>query len=730
MPKSPFIDKQTAVEAYTESKDWYRRYTDPLDEFERIARNKPSENLPKQLPRITDGTTAGIIQEGPKRIVQQTPTGLIECDQYPEYAKMADIVNRMELMPYYNHGGNFLQKSWLMLNKAGTWGSAASYTYFTETNGIMHMDFKIPYRKDVLGEKGKAFAPDSNVQFIRSWYQKSDLKAILNREKKAKQSDWDLVELAKFIDAGASHKPGDLQTAAEREKGGDVGGYEIIHAFQTGKGAEMYSFAPRHNQGKPLRTKVNKDPRGAIPIDYLYCNMDGSNPVGRGQVEMSGGVQNLIDQQMQMYQFLSTLMMAPPIIAYGNVNKNTLKMAPWSVWDGGVNPQTSRIDTFKVDNTQIVNFPTNYGLLKSQVLQLNNSSQSATVSSEAGNPAFSKTQAGVEAQQSQLGVSDNYLRKQYEDWFADQQETAVNNWFAEKTGSTKLKLSREDMRDIMKTEAAQFVNEQGELQVPYSKINDVSFKFQTNASSSEIKENSENVEKLIQTLELIIKVPDPTVQQKVPGLIKVIAKEIGAEGIDEIFPEEELGPDGMPMQGQQQQQGMDPQAIQQLVMQTVQEAMAQKQEQDKEPAELQLIKALGVKFDKLPEQTRNVILEQLGLPSEGDDPIAFDQTVNAFNTLGQAESQMNQAEQAQQQMTMQANQPQSGESGGQTSQSENNGGEPDIEALTPEEEPFVEELINRGFEENDIEQAVIMRRSGLDENDIMQVLMNKQGVPA
>ena len=325
---TPFIDKNTAYDAYDESRRWLRPYFEPIEEFERLARNRPSPKIAPNLPKITDGTLASIVQETPKRVVQQTPSGLVRSKQSPELSKVADIVLRDELIPRYNRQGDMLQKSWNMIGKAMTWGRSTSYTFFTSTNGEFHTDFVIPYVKDVLTEKGKVFAGDSNVRFLRSWYTKRDLKAILNSERKRQDSEkgytseWDLSALSDFMSKTETTKPAELQTPAEREKGdGYSGGFEVIHAFQEGVGAAFYSFSPQYENGKALRTRKNPDPRGEMPFDDMYLNIDLSNPLGRGSVELSAGVQNLIDQQMQMFQFMSTMEMAPPLQVRGSVNK-------------------------------------------------------------------------------------------------------------------------------------------------------------------------------------------------------------------------------------------------------------------------------------------------------------------------------------------------------------------------------------------------------------------------
>lgn len=718
--KTPFIDKANALTAYEESKQWLRRYFEPVDELYRIARNKPSPKLPAELPKVTDGTTSAIVQETPKRVVQQIPNGLVECKDYPEYAKMADIVLRDELIPMAHIGGSYLQKSWGMLNGALTVGRSTSYTFLTHHNGKVYTDFKKLWIKDVITEKGKAFTPDSNYRFIHAWYQKTDLKAIINKEKALKeknskyQSEWDLQKLADFMEGSPTAKTAEYQTPAEAERGGDSGGYHMIHVFQKGIGAEFYSM---DTKGNILRTKVNKDPRGNDPLNDLYCNIDESNPLGIGVVERSGGVQNLMDQSLQMFSFQNVLGQAPPMKKWGNVNTASLKFMPNAIWDMGA-PRTSGndVEPYTPNNAYITSFVNNYQLLQSKIYNLNNS-QDTSIGATNGNAGQSKTQAGVNAQMERLGVSDNYLRKQYEEWFAGQSETALNIYFSEMTGKQTIALDKADLKEFAKSPAMQYV-EGNKLTIPYKEINDVVFHFNVNSSSSEVKENSENIEKLTILMEKAAQVPVPEIQQKVPALFKLIVKEIGAEGTEDLFPEDQTDEMGNPIDQQQPQ--ITPEQVQQMIQESLGQVMEELKSTQKpqEPPELQMIKALGVKFDKLPEETRNTILEQLGLPSDGDDPIAFDQSMQAFNALGTAESQQQQAETAQ----LQAQQQTQGQEQAPTDDPNR--------PLDESESQIAMELMNRGFNEDDVEQAIVMLRQGMQAEQIMAILAQKQGAVA
>jgi hypothetical protein len=609
--KTPFITATDARDAYEESRKWYRVYDEPLTEFERIQRNRPSEKIDPSLPKVTDGTLAAINQEDPKRIIQQIPTGLLSSKDHPEFAPMGNYLITNKLIPLSHVMGSEIQKSWSLISKAGTTGHQSTYCYLTVCNGEIYVEWILPYEKDILGEKGKTFIPDSKVRFMRSWYQKRDLQAIINKEKglmstrKGYTSDWNLPLVSQFMNEGGSAKAAEYQTPAEREKGGDTGGFEVIHVFQEGKEAEFYSFAPRFKDGQSLRTKVNPDPRGKMPFDDMYWNIDHSNPRGRGQIELSGGIQNLMDQQLQGFSFNSVYMQQPALIIGGNVNKATLKIKPNAIWDKGSNPQNS-IERDAIDNESIRNFVPNMQYLQSKIYNLN-SSQDHSIGAGQGDVNQSKTQAGVKAAEAKLGASDNYIRKQFEEAWGNMTETRLNIYLSEMTGTATMQLEGDDLKTIQKSDSAKYLDKKGVLTIPYKEIEKVAFSFSVDASSSEVKEDADNAEKLTEVLKLVQTSQNPQIQQKETQILKLLVDEIGAEGTDDLFPElTQKDQNGMPIDAAQAQQGapaIDPQMIQQMVEQTVQQAMKAQQKP--------LHEALNMKFETLPKDVQDAIIQQV-----------------------------------------------------------------------------------------------------------------------
>jgi hypothetical protein len=364
-----------------------------------------------------------------------------------------------------------------------------------------------------------------------------------------------------------------------------------------------------------------------------------------------------------------------------------------------------------------------------------NSSADHSVSAEAGNPEQSKTPAGVNASEQRLGVSDNYLRRQHESWFNAQAEASINIYFAEMTLDQTVAIKADDVADIQRLKGEEYLKD-GQLTIPYKKISGVTFKFHVNASSSEIKEDADNVQKLTEVLKVMQAVPDPTIQGKIPLLVKLIIDEIGAEGTEELFPEfakDENGNYKNAQDGQTPQPaGANPQQMvgmmQQVAQQVVEQAMQAKDQQKP------LYESLQIKFADLPEDAKVQVLAQIGIQTNELSPqqqtidqnatktalevqkTAHQHVMDAHNAVQGAQQhqqdQQFQAEQAAQQPQKPSSQPSS----------------PDTQAapldaaLSDQEQQIAAALMHRGFNEQDVEQAIVMLRQGVPPQQIDQVL--------
>lgn len=574
-----FLTKDNIFDKYSDSKTYTDKLTQPFPEFERIARNRPSDSIDDKLPKVTDGTTASIIRKTPKRVVQQLPTGVVESDADEDWLPVvAQFIYTNKILPYANEDYDLIQKCWNNIENGLTFGFGASYSPFINHDGYFCPDMVLPYWGDIYIQPGKKSGYSSNYIFIRSWWQKEDVEALIDKEKKlsskakgrgdAYEPTWDTEALQAVLTATTS-KDEQGTTPSEREKGVNSSPIEIITGFQTGVGANFYTF--NKESKKILRTKKNKDPRGKMPIDWLYGDIDGSNPFGRGIVELIGGIQNLIDSDMQMYQFNRALLLAPPVIKRGSFPKTRIVYAPNAIIDVGTDAQAA-VEPLKIDSTALSNYPDLYGLLKSQALNLV-SSPDTSISSEVGNPGFGKTPTAINQQKATISVDDNYVRKMFEAWFQNWSETAINLFFAERTGTEILQLDDDTAMKLRKLAEEgkfqlegvdangnpfQILNDKNQLLINYDSATPA-LKFCVDASTSKMKDDSDQLTALqgiLKTLEGSQVLQAIVPPEKVAGVYNAIVAVSGVEDPEDLSIDMEKF---QQMQEQAQQQEQQPQ---------------------------------------------------------------------------------------------------------------------------------------------------------------------------
>lgn len=741
---------------------------EPFQEFERVARNRPHPGIDRAYPKVTDGTMASVIQKTPRRIIQQIPSGNVYSDAEDWLTRVSGFILTNKIIPNAKSQYTFIQKTWNALSKALTYGSQPAYIPFVNRGKYFGPDMVLPYIKDVFLEPGKLSDEDSNFILMRAWYQPRDIKALIARQMKLKksaedrgdkfESGWDLKVLEDI--ANKISQKDDLSTTAnERDKNNRNGGIEIFHAFQRGIGGQFYSF---HQGSKQVvRTVTNPDPRGVIPIHYLYADTDGSNPLGRGFVELAGAMQNLMDSEVQMYQYNRALMLNPPIIKRGEWNKNQAKMAPNTLWDLGSSPNNTA-EALKIDSSAIQSFPSNYGLMKSQLVSLL-SSPSADISAESGNPSFSKTSAGVKSQQSITNVDDNYLRKQTEAWLGKVYETQLNLYFAEKSGVEELQLDKDTaatLRDI----DPNLVNDKEKIRIDYDTATP-ELNFMVDAGSSEIKDDQDEIAQLKEILADVNQNPYSIQQIQQAGkelqlgeVYKQLFSKLGLKDIDKILTDMPKGPDGNPQPTNPQQDSgekpkfvinydsissptvkaailneagiqADPNDIAQSDMNKAQMDNPQKEASPQDHPIIKLMTSLNIKFTDLPEDSKQEVLQIIGIPTQELSPTqqnlnmsAIGQQhaiVSADSADQQAQAQMDQSN-AQQQAQTATTKPGSKPSSRPTPPKQPS------DNITPEDRQFIGQLQQMGLSDQQIGQALAMLHHGMPVGQIMKAIQGAQ----
>lgn len=523
-----FLTEKNFWHKYHKAVDWTRQWTEPFDEFVRIARNETEPGTPQEYARVSDGTTASLIRKTPKRIIQQLPTGVVSSDDDSDWLPIvAEFILLNKIIPYANSDYDLIQKFWSTVENGLVVGGQAVYTPFLKRGREFTTDASLVYWGDIFFQPGKKSFYDCDYFFMRSWWQPETIDQILEADKKIAEeveknggeytSTWDAKALQE-VKKNITSKDAEARTRAEEKLGIDSSGIEVVMGFQKGVGAIFYTGCPANEgeDGTIVRRKKNKDPRGLPPVDYFYSDVDGSNPFGRSIVEIVGGMQNMIDADMRAYKFNRALGLAPPVLVYGNVDTTQAIYEANALVDMGDDPK-NRIEPLSVDTSAIANYPNIYALNKTQLYALFNSGGDTTVSAEVGNPGFGKTPTALKQQKELMSADDNYIRKNFESFFENWAETAINVYFAEREGVEELQLDRktaDKLRELEKEGKLEdgFVDSNNKVRIDYSSATPA-LHFRVDASTSKLNGQSEQLE----ALQLLLQIAaTPSLSQIIP----------------------------------------------------------------------------------------------------------------------------------------------------------------------------------------------------------------------
>jgi len=626
-----FLNEDNLSDKYSDSKKYTELLTAPFQEFERISANRPSDQRDPRYSDVTDGTTASITRKVGKRVVQQIPTGKVEADDDDNnwLPIVAGFIFLNKILPYANHEYDFIQKCWQIIERGAQFGGVPTYVPFLNHDGEYSPDLTLPYWADVFIPRGYKSATAAPYLFLRTWLQEDDIDSLIDQEKRMRkqarrrderyESTWDLDGL-KAIKKSCSSKKSNEQQPHERDRGTNSEGIEAVTGFQVGVGATFYTFCPTTGDDKSdkdftiIRRKQNKDPRGKIPMPWFIYDTDGFNPLGRGIVELIGPLQNLIDDDMSMYQWNRALMLAPPIAAYG-ASKKKIVYAPNAVISMN---RDDKIEPLDVSTTAIEKYPDLYGLQKSQLLNLTNSPDTS-ISAEVGNPGFGKTPQALQQQQAAISVDDNYVRKNFEAWFENWAETAINLYFAERTGKEELQLDNDTADELRRlAEKGKFdlsqLSDDNRVIIDYDTATPA-LKFRVDASTSKMKDDvtqGEILTQLLQTLEA-----NPILIQLVPQdkVLSAWNRIVTSSGVENP---EELTVDIKELKEQQEAA-----AIQQQEMASAQQQGAQEPASEEEQI-AQYLQSMGV-----PDEQINEALQMAEAGYSADDILTAIQGVMA-----------------------------------------------------------------------------------------------------
>lgn len=512
-----FLAEDELVDAYVSAEKYAEYWFKPFDEYERIASNLPSEALPPNFPKVTDGTLSALLAETPMRIWGQLQTGRVVAlnnptDKFEEWkTEVANLIWTNKIIPNANFKAPFFSKLQIALHKALTYGSQPSFTFMVNTPGYVGSDFDLPEIRNVKLEPGKVSDLDSDYVWLDRHYTKVQLRGIIESAKKYEdKAGWDIEVLKEIYDSDAFTRQDETTQSAEARKVSDYGKVVTFSTcFSRGYDAPFTTIykGSSINDKKIVRRQKNQNLMGDIPINFIYNQRNLVNPYGVGQIELAGPTQNMVDFFVSAHSLATQIGLDSPIKIKGDVEDSSMDLdsivfepsARWEVGNG---------------DAELVNIATNVynqftgalSMYKTQVMNQQGTSDATVPGGDSGDSRYSKTPAGVKYQQERTNAKDNYLRQRSDEFVSALAKNLINTCIQNMHGVEAIAITEEQF-DKLKS-AGVSVPDPRSIMVEFDKLKKGEFKYDVDANSSVIKNDDETKDRLVEVTKLMLEIPN------------------------------------------------------------------------------------------------------------------------------------------------------------------------------------------------------------------------------
>lgn len=449
-----------------------------MERNERIFYRKPAVTTDGQMEysELVDNTLASYLEKMPKNVIQKLPSFTLDSHNR---SKAQDLVfefiaKKILLRVGSSRGYTLLQKQWIEMRNAGTFGACAAYLPFERDYGEYTVG-EIPiYWGDLYPEAYASNINSANFNQFRTLKTEGDIKRIMAGLDDEEGGTWSKQGLQQVLDYGAGQHIGrDNQNLKAQMEG------LPNHMFELFKYVDDDWIVDWHYASQTiLRVVPNLSRRRRIVA--LYSDYDGSSIMGRSLIDMAYGVQQTLTSLLRNFVYVSDYNTDPAKTVKGvSLNEDTFNLTKGNTMF--LDEEDGSVELHPIDTTTLQNFPALYNLMKTVLLTSLPSSSDSSISAGTGDPTYSKTQAGVNDQAQKADIENNYYRKNYEQYFEMVLENKLNIYIAEiraiaqKNDAVAMIKLDEEYANLVR-EAAEdenFVNENNEVRLDLTDVKGV-----------------------------------------------------------------------------------------------------------------------------------------------------------------------------------------------------------------------------------------------------------------
>ena len=460
-----------------DSQDFMDRVTNGfMERNERIFYRKPSVNANGQMEYadLVDNTLASYLEKMPKNVIQKMPSFTIDAHTRNKAEELTYefIAKKIILRSGSSKGYSLLQKQWIELRNAATFGACAAYLPFERDHGEYTVGEEPIYWGDLYPEAYANNINSANFVIFRTLKTEGDLKRIMEGLDEEQGGTWSAEGLQTVLDHGTGQTTStNAQNYKVQMEGLPQGMYELFVYTDTD-----WIITFHYSSKTILRTVPNLS--GRSRVIGLYSDYDGSSIMGRSLIDMAYGAQQTLTSLLRNFVYTADYNTDPAKTVKGiSLNEDTFNLTKGNTMF--LNDEEGEVKLHPIDTTTLQNFPQLYSLLKTVLLTSLPSSNDSGVSASAGDPTYSKTQAGVNSQDQKADIENNYYRKNYEQYFEMALENKVNIYLAEvraiaeQNDAVVLLKIDEEYANLIREVDPNFINEQNEVRLDLSDVNGV-----------------------------------------------------------------------------------------------------------------------------------------------------------------------------------------------------------------------------------------------------------------
>ena len=465
------------VEKLNDSQDFMDKVTNGfLERNERIFYRKPSVTSSGQMEyaELVDNTLASYLEKMPKNVIQKLPTFTVDAHTR---SKAEDLVyefiaKKIILRTGSSKGYGLLQKHWIAMRNAATFGACAAYLPFLNDHGEYTVGFEPIYWGDLYPEAYANNLNSANYVQFRNLKTKGDLEKIMAGLDDEQGGTWSKKGLQTVLDYGTGQNSGKDTTNYKVQMEGLPNNMYELFVYVDERWVITYHYASQ----TILRTVPNLSGRSRVV--GLYSDFDGSSIMGRSMVDLAYGVQQTLTSLLRNFVYTADYNTDPAKFVKGvNLDEDRFNLEKGNTMF--LNDEDGDVTLLPIDTTTLQNFPNLYSLLKTVLLTSLPSSNDSSISAGVGDPTYSKTQAGVNSQNEKADVENNYYRKNYEQFFELTLENQINVYIAEVRAIAEqndalplIKLD-EEYANLVREVDPSFINENNEVRLDLTDVKNV-----------------------------------------------------------------------------------------------------------------------------------------------------------------------------------------------------------------------------------------------------------------